>query len=537
MPYLKVYNREIVDGRTYPSALAQSVHFAVSIEGGVYEPLNYNYGVLYPEAEISAEDTILERGAKAPKIIRHGGAVYIVAEFVDAAGNVLDKEKVYVWKTVDFAEFEDCGMVFRKTLSFAPEACQEILTITLEELAVLLRQFTKLRFSHINLPEKVEISDAAELEKISAEVVYTDGSSDIKPVKWDIPDAIKAGEGGKYTVGGEIIQQKFPYPSACGFADPVIFRWKDKWYFLATNDNTGDVGMYVRGADTVEGLFAEGNEPSIILSYDEERDFVQTFWAPEFHVIGGELYILFAVGGKQWSPHSHMMKLKPGGDILKESDWEEPVRVVRADGSDLAPRKITLDMTYFKFGGRSYLCWSQRRFDPDSGSMLYIAEIDEKKPWQLKSEPVLISRPLYGWENQNGTVNNEGPYPLIVGDRLYLNYSGGAAGGYSYVVGYLIAESGSDLLDPKSWKKTVCPVSSSVMFSDREGPAHNSFFIGEDKKTYFACHAQRIGEDNRRNTSITRVQFGAGGWPVLSLEPEEDLPKERKYVSILVELT
>ena len=50
MPLLKVYNREIVDARTYPSALARGVHFAVSICGGGCEPLNYNYGILYPKA-------------------------------------------------------------------------------------------------------------------------------------------------------------------------------------------------------------------------------------------------------------------------------------------------------------------------------------------------------------------------------------------------------------------------------------------------------------------------------------------------------
>ena len=534
MPYLKVFNREIVDRRTYPSALAQSIHFAVSIEGGAFEPLNYNYGVLFPKAEISPENTILERGAKTPRIFRgEDGFVYFVADFVDADGVNLAEDKVYLFLTGDFSDYADCGLVPKSELPFDADSAPDTLAITLPELSNLLDRFTKLRFSYIFTPESVEISDINELNKISAEVVYSDGSTDLKPIKWKT-DGITAP--GEYVVTGEVIQQKYPYPSACGWADPVVFKWQDKWYFLATNDNTGDVGLYVRGADTVEGLFAEDCEPSLILPYDEERGFIQTFWAPEFHVIGRDLYILLAIGGKQWSPHSYMMRLKPGGDILKEDDWEEPVRVVRPDKSDLAPGAITLDMTYFKWCGRHYLCWSQRWFGPDSGSMLYIAETDTVRPWQLVSEPVLISRPLYGWENQSGTVNNEGPYPLFVGDKLYLNYSGGAAGGYSYVVGYLELEPGSDPLDPASWKKTPCPESSSVMFGDREGPAHNSFFVGDDGKTYFACHAQRIGEDNRRNTSITRVHINRIGRPVLGLEPEEDLPEDRKNVSIKVKL-
>ena len=507
MPLLKVYNRAIVDARTYPSALAQSVHFAVSAAEDGFEALNYNYGILFPKAQISPQDTILERGAKAPRVVRHGPAVYFLADYVDPEGANLAPGQVYLWKTEDFQSYRDLGLT---DVSRLPE------------LDSLLHRFSKLRFSHIELPEE---TSPDRLNSLSAKVVYSDGSFDEKPVRWEIsPDARSA--------RGEVLQQKYPYPSACGWADPVVYFYQGAWYFLATNDNTGDVGLYIRRAASVEGLFAD-NEPSLILPYDEKRGFIQTFWAPEFHQIGGELYILLAIGGRVWSPHSHMMRLKKGCDPLLESSWEEPVRVVRADGSDLAPGKITLDMTYFQTGGKHYLCWSQRRYNPDSGSMLYIAETRPETPWILKSEPVLLSRPLYGWENQSGTVNNEGPYPLFVGDKLYLTYSGGAAGGYSYVVGYLELEPGLDPLVPENWHKSPCPESSSVMFCDREGPAHNSFFTGEDGKTYFACHAQRIGEDNRRNTSLTRVQINAKGRPVLGLEPQEDLPEDdRRFVTV-----
>ena len=126
-------------------------------------------------------------------------------------------------------------------------------------------------------------------------------------------------------------------------------------------------------------------------------------------MIGGELYILFAVGGKKWAPQCHMMKLKKGGDILKSEDWEAPVRVCRRDGSYLTRDGITLDMTYFKVNDISYLAWSYRygiNSPSDTGSMIYIATTDEKKPWVLTSEPVLLSRPLFGWENTAGTINN-----------------------------------------------------------------------------------------------------------------------------------
>ncbi len=55
-----------------------------------------------------------------------------------------------------------------------------------------------------------------------------------------------------------------------------------------------------------------------------------------------------------------MMRLKEGGCITDPDSWEEPVRVVRKDGSALAAEGITLDMTYLQAGGRSYLIWSYR---------------------------------------------------------------------------------------------------------------------------------------------------------------------------------
>lgn len=105
-------------------------------------------------------------------------------------------------------------------------------------------------------------------------------------------------------------------------------------------------GIYVREEDGPEALFAEGTEEHLILGVDEEKGFVQAFWAPEFHVIGSRLYILFAVGGKVWGPQCHMMRLKEGGHIVSPDSWEEPVKVVRADDSPLSTDGITLDMTY-----------------------------------------------------------------------------------------------------------------------------------------------------------------------------------------------
>ena len=77
-------------------------------------------------------------------------------------------------------------------------------------------------------------------------------------------------------------------------------------------------------------------------------------------------------------------------------------------------------MTYIKAGGKSYYVWSYRvgiGSPRDTGSMLYIATVDEKNPGVLTSDPVQLSRPLYGWENVRGTINNEGPYSFNANAR------------------------------------------------------------------------------------------------------------------------
>ena len=85
------------------------------------------------------------------------------------------------------------------------------------------------------------------------------------------------------------MDESFPFPLAVGYGDPVIFPWEGKWYYISTNDNTDDIGLYVREADSVRELFLEGVTEHLILAKDEARELIQTFWAPEFHVIGDEM--------------------------------------------------------------------------------------------------------------------------------------------------------------------------------------------------------------------------------------------------------
>lgn len=538
MFYLKVYTRA-VSGYRYPTSLANSIHFSYSYDGEYYAPLNQNYGILFAKAEISDKNTILERGLLLPEIYQKedGSESFLIeAEYVDQQGRIVYPDQRYYWKTNNFLDFEELGLAKREMAEGWVLQENQIVRLS-SELGIEIRDaWLPLSAEEVLLPDSVTIRNVDELKKVKARIRYSDGSFDEKNVEWKLPGEWneRAEEQNLVPIKGTIKTKKLPYPLAVGYADPVIFQWEDAWYFLATNDNLGNVGLFIRKAESEEGLFDERAVERCILFYNEDAGWIQTFWAPEFHVIGEEAYILFAVGGKQWAPQCHMMKLKKGGDLLEPSAWEKPIRVCLKNGEPLTTEGISLDMTYVEAGGKHYVIWSYRfqiGTPGDTGSMLYIATIDARKPWQLTSDPVLLSRPLYGWENIQGTINNEGPYALKAGGKIYLAYSGGAAVGYSYAVGYLIAEEGADLLDIRNWKKHPCPVLSYYSVGI-DGPGHNSFYVSEEGKMMVAYH----GQLHVRCAAIHRVHFNKKGFPLLNMSLERDVPEHMRKIEMDVQI-
>lgn len=592
---IMVYTRE-TDAAQYPAGLSRSIHLACSRDGKNYEALNNNYGILFAEAAVDDADIIHAKGVKNPRIFAMPeGGVGIVAVRVNEDGSADEDSRgsVLLWTTADFKEFKKIGFlplhedayveraqcrydkntgeycilwqddlgnsyqnevkdicsltgispahpgVYAEELpGQAPEGAEkgnsvEISAQLCDETALYWNRLYSVK---VQVPKRIWARTASEVENVRASVLYSDGSSVQKQVKWEL-DGLDFQSPGAFRIRGTVQNEQYQFPLACGFGDPVIFPWEGRYYFIATNDNLNDVGFYVRESEDVTGLFREDTQQHLILGLDEERGFVQTFWAPEFHVIGGELYILFAISGKKWGPQCHLMKLKKGGSLIDPESWEEPVRIRKKDGSFLTEDGITLDMTYLKAGERSYVVWSYRRnigTPYDTGSMLYIAEVDENQPWQLSSEPVLLTRPLYGWENVNHTINNEGPYAFIADGKVYLTYSGGAADGYTYALGLLTADAKDDLLDISVWKKRCTPVLSYYSVEGIYGPGHNSFFTDAQGNLMIAYHAEDALEHHLRCDGIHRVHFNVHGEPVFDLSAKRDLDPALSQVEMEV---
>ena len=522
---IRVYTRP-VQADDYPAGLANSIHLAFEADDTGVLPFNRNYGILFAEGRVSDHNTIVPVGVRNPRIFRSGdGLICICGERILENGEADETAagKLLLWKTRDLIRFDPEELVDAESVPAGSLSDTLVIGRGLAETA--LSWWSPVVHTGTGVPETIRAGSVQELEKIRALIRYSDGSVREKKISWN-PETVRFDQPGTYQAEGTVSQQHFRFPLAEGYGDPVIFPWEGKWYYISTNDNLNDVGLYVRESETAEGLFAEGITEHLILPFSPERGFEQTFWAPEFHVIGGELYILFAVSGHVWGPQCHMMKKKPGGRIIDENGWEEPVRVVRKDGSPLAEGPITLDMTFLRAQSGSYVVWSYREHigtPMDSGSMLYIASIDEREPWRLTGDPVLLTRPLFGWENTEGTINNEGPYAFVKDGKVFVTYSGGSANRYTYALGLLTADTESDLLDLRSWTKSVTPVLTFYSVEGEYGPGHNSFFVNEEGERMIAYHAETGLKETLRCDGIRRVHFRADGSPYFGMAAGEDL--------------
>ncbi len=385
----------------------------------------------------------------------------------------------------------------------------------------------------IQFPQQIQASNLEQLQQYRAEAVYSDGSAAHKRVDFDLSQ-VDFGKKGVYEITGKIHQEHFEFPVAFNRADPCIGRWNGKYYFIATNDADGNHSLYIREAESIPELVEA--EEHLILDSNTYPEIGGLLWAPEFHVIHDRLYIFHAATpGEFYFEESHVMELKEGGDPICSQDWSRPKRVVKKDGTHIceAGKEITLDMTCFEWQGEFYAVWSQRQFLPkDLGAWLYIAKLNDKEPWKLLTDPVILSKPEYGWAN-NHTFVDEGPFALIRGDRLFLTFSS-AAVDTSYVVGLLSIEKGKDLLNRENWKKKNYPVLTSRSVEGEFGTGHNAYVEDEDGNVWNTYHA-RPGIDGVRSSGIRRVHFDRDGEPVLDLTEAVDVSE--KYRTVHTTLT
>ncbi|MBE5929014.1 MAG: glycosyl hydrolase [Lachnospiraceae bacterium] len=407
-------------------------------------------------------------------------------------------------------------------------------TIMIED-AVADRLYKKLTApKHVDtiIDKEIDVTCEDDIKNIRATAVYSDGTTAVKRIDWDMPE-IDYTKPGKYEICGKLHKDHFEFPISFNRADPCITFYNGKYYFIATNDADHEHSLYVREADTIPKL-VDAEEHQILNT--DMYDYVGgLLWAPEFHEVNGKLYIFLALTpGEFFYEESHIMELCEGGNPKNMSDWSAPKRVVKADGTDIceAGKEITLDMTCFLWEGDYYVIWSQRQFIPkDLGAWLYIAKLNPECPYKLLTEPVVLSKPDYSWAN-NHTFVDEGPFALLQDDRLIITFSS-AAVDTSYVVSRLVIEKGKDLLNRDNWNKCNYPILTSRSMPGEFGTGHNAYVTDEYGDIWNTYHA-RPGVDGVRSSGIRRVHMDIDGLPILDLTEDLDVTDEIADVSITI---
>lgn len=582
------YTRQPEEDILYANRLAYSMHLAWESETGEYVPFHHNEGILYAKATQDGQSGVLcAKSLKSPWIFQtEDGAYGVAAVRTDSEGerDLESEGSILVFRSDDLIHYEEMGLwkvqnaghISEVRCAYDAEAKTYLVCWRKEDgiwmegqgdffgsdgiLMETVRETGQPQISKgsfytqikgicpgdaIEIPdekgiylirklmtpvcEKVSLSNSEEPLQARAVATYSDGTVVERKIDWDLDRPGKSGDGSCMLIRGRVHQEHFCAPFAENRADPCCMYWNGKYYYIATNDADGNNTLYIRCSDTLEGI--AGAEEVLILDTVTYPEIGGLLWAPEFHVIGGKLYLFHAAtSGEFFWEESRVMRLRDGGDPMCRADWSAPQLVVKKDGTPLceAGKVISLDMTVFGYQGETFAMWSQRQFLPvDQGAWLYLARIDENEPWKLTSDPVCIAKPEYGWEN-NHTFVVEGPYALERNGQLMVTYSGAAVDA-TYTVGMLKPRRGSDILKPENWKKGNYPLMSSRSAEGQYGTGHNSYLTDENGIVWNFYHA-RPGVEAPRSSFARRVHFDVDGEPMLDVLEDLDLPEQLRQV-------
>ncbi|GGG96958.1 family 43 glycosylhydrolase [Silvibacterium dinghuense] len=308
--------------------------------------------------------------------------------------------------------------------------------------------------------------------------------------------------------------QTFQNPLLPSGADPWVAERDGVYYYMQT---TGRNLTIWKTRDVTDLRHAE---KTVVWTPPAAGPYSKEIWAPELHWLDGKWYLYFAADAGDNDGHRIWVLENASADPTKGA-WTMKGKL--DDGSD----KWAIDPSVFTAGGRDYVIWSGWQGDTNGVQSIYIAQL--RNPWTIEGRRVRISTPEYPWEkvgdldSQNRIIPmphvdvNEGPEILEHGDRIFLIYSASGCWTNYYELGMLTAEKSSDLLDPKSWKKSPKPVFWQSPEAQAFGTGHNTFFQSPDgRQDWILYHAnagvnQSCGGD--RSPRAQPFTWNADGTP------------------------
>ena len=297
-------------------------------------------------------------------------------------------------------------------------------------------------------------------------------------------------------------------PSAEGqpsFRNPLLQSGPDPWviyregFYYEMNSNGRN--LVIRKSRDITDL--RNAETKVVWRPPPSGPYSHEIWAPELHFIRGKWYIYFAADEGANETHRIWVIENRFSDPLS-GDWEFKGQLT--DRSN----KWAIDASVFEEGGRLYGLWSGWKGNKNGKQNIYIAELEN--PWTITGKRVKLSSPRFRWEKFGSespprVAVNEGPEILKHDGRLFLIYSASGCWTDHYALGMLTAEADSNLLKPRSWKKSREPVFSGDPEAHAYGPGHNGFFKSPDgTQDWIIYHANPEAGEGCKDHRSPRIQ-------------------------------
>lgn len=308
-------------------------------------------------------------------------------------------------------------------------------------------------------------------------------------------------------------QESFTNPLLPSGADPWSIH-KDGWYYYT--HTTGRNITLFKARSIAELATAERK---VVWTPPPSGPYSKEIWAPELHFIRGKWYVYFAADDGHNRNHRLYVLENSSRDPL-EGEWRIKGKLATPDD------RWSIDGTILEHRGKLYLLWSGWEGAENGQQDLYIARM--KNPWTVRGKRTRISKPELPWEtvgdipkpgpdDKPRVLVNEGPQPLVRGDRVFVVYSASGCWTDSYALGMLEAGAKSNLLDARSWTKHPEPVFKADGARGTYGAGHNSFFKSpdgtEDWILYHANSEAGQGCGRFRSPRAQRFSWTAEGMP------------------------
>jgi len=300
-------------------------------------------------------------------------------------------------------------------------------------------------------------------------------------------------------------------------ADPWVIRDPNKPRYLWCMSE-GNRAIAVHTSDRLESM----GQKHIVWEAPGKGPLSKEVWAPELHFLEGRWYIYFAASDGNNANHLSYVLKSEGSDPLGPYSVHGPLAT--GEGNDgRSPNLWAIDVTVLQHEDKKFAIWSGWDASGTDQQYLYIAEM--KSATELKGPRIrLCDNDNYPWEfteftgdphsSDKGRGLNEAPQVFKSKGRTFVTYSCGASWLPTYKLG-LLELTGTNPLDPKSWKKRPKPIFTGD--NTTIGVGHSSFVPSLDgSELWHVYHAKRDREPGwRRTIFVQPMQTGKRGLPLL----------------------